>query len=219
MLFLFFVFLVFQFLFIYLFVRFFLNYIMIIIYLFRFLVVCVWLLFVYLCLFVYLFTYLGSIFLGFLPLCFCCHTLWFHIFGDMFHCRIDVYLGPQITLKISAWTAKNLKALKGSISLTKALIIIWGFHRCLSLVISFNLIYNLIHFWKFLIFGCHTYCTLNVINCVIHVSSIWRLIGKWVVYGDTIRCQCVYYIMYINSRWITEPSPLYPVAGQQCLQL
>ena len=48
----------------------------------------------------------------------------FIIFGDTFHRRIDVHLGPQMTLKILAWMAKNLKALKGNISLMEALTIV-----------------------------------------------------------------------------------------------
>ena len=75
------------------------------------------------CLFIYLFLK-GVSFWVFLPLCFYCHKLLFHIFGDTFLCRIDVHLGPQITLKISAWMVKNLKALKRNISLTEALIIV-----------------------------------------------------------------------------------------------
>ena len=66
--------------------------------------------------------------------------------------ELIVYIGPQITLKISAWTAKNLKALKSTY-----------YHSGVFTVVLVLIchIYNLIHFCKFLIFGCHTYNLQN----------------------------------------------------------
>ena len=59
---------------------------------------------------------------------FCYHCvsidITFNFICMMIHFIVELmYIGPQITLKISAWMAKNLKALKSNISLTKALII------------------------------------------------------------------------------------------------
>ena len=98
-----------------------LNYIMIINLFFQVFGACVWLLFVYL----YLFVYLRSLFLGFyhcVSIVISFDFISLVIYKNVFQCRIDVYLGQQITLKILAWMAKNLKALKDNISLTKALI-------------------------------------------------------------------------------------------------